>query len=106
MAAARHEHISNDTILMDCPKLRMTQLLIRLTLNDAANVIFFALTTTKRRNAISKIIVNFVGCYETGAHHIILLAADRRIGGTEVGEVRQVPAVGGMAAGDLYSGKS
>jgi hypothetical protein len=49
MAAARHEHISNDTILMDCPKLHMTQLLIRLTLNDAANVMFFALITTKKK---------------------------------------------------------
>ena len=44
--------------------------------------------------------------YEKGADHIVLLAADRRVGGAALGEVRKVSAVGGMAAGDLYAGES
>jgi hypothetical protein len=44
--------------------------------------------------------------YETSADHIVLLAADRRIGYAEMGEVRQISALRGLAAGDLYAGES
>ena len=67
--------------------------------------LYYLLYLGKCTHFCSKAYKNCYLCsaYEKGTDHIVLLAANRWLRRPEMGEVRQISAFRGMAAGDLYS---